>query len=350
MGESVPLFELKTLWEIRETPPPPPPEALSRTDGANLFYAGKVNILFGDSESGKTWLALHACVEEIRKGNNVVFLDFEDHADAILERVRSLGAEEDVLKRFYYVRVEEPITKEVKALILPFLKEISPTMVVFDSFDEVLQLHDHDTYNPKDVRRLASELFDPMTRLGAAVVVIDHVTHSNKHRQGGSQAKLSRVDGTSFKVHRQVPFARGGHEPGKVQLYVKKDRPGHVRKVSVKTGTGTDRLSAECDFETFEEDSIRIIVNPPAKSSATGMKDRTDRVLDLVPFITDEPVSRAQLAKNFRAAGGSMGGTYIKLSVDQGLAEGRWFETKDGLVRNPDFYSGDDPAEELDEL
>lgn len=332
-------FELKTLWEIRDTPPPPPPAVLERTDGPCLFYAGKVNILFGDSESGKTWLALHACVEETRKGNNVVFLDFEDHADAMLERVRNLGATDEDLKHFYYVRVEEPITEEVLKHLLPFLEDVGPTVVVFDSFDEVLQAQGMDPYRPDDVRRAASELFDPMTFLSSspAVVVIDHVTHSNKQRQGGSQAKLSRVDGTSFKVYRQKPFSRGGFEPGKVQLYIKKDRPGHVRKVSVKTGTGNDRLSAEVDFDTFGEDELRIIVNPPETSTATHMKDWSTQIEELSPFIGDVPKSRIQVLREYRESGGRMGGAYSTLAFKQALAEGRWYETAEGLVRNPDW-------------
>ena len=35
--------------------------SLGRSDGRELFYAGQVNLLFGDPESGKTWVCL-ACL------------------------------------------------------------------------------------------------------------------------------------------------------------------------------------------------------------------------------------------------------------------------------------------------
>jgi len=33
---------------------------LRRADGQCIFYAGKVNVLYGDPECGKTWIALAA--------------------------------------------------------------------------------------------------------------------------------------------------------------------------------------------------------------------------------------------------------------------------------------------------
>ncbi|ORI11757.1 hypothetical protein BJD99_01040 [Rhodococcus sp. 1163] len=44
-------------------PEPPAPEILQRSDGHALFYTGQVNLVFGDPESGKTWVALAAGAE-----------------------------------------------------------------------------------------------------------------------------------------------------------------------------------------------------------------------------------------------------------------------------------------------
>jgi hypothetical protein len=353
MSDTEALFLLQSLWEIRETPPPPPPALLPRTDDESLLYRGKVNVLFGDSESGKTWLALQAALEEVRQGENVVFFDFEDHADAMLERLRSLGATNEDLKLFYYSRVEVPMNDVVMENLLPLLEELAPTLVVFDSFDEMLQLHGFDPYRPDDVRKAASMLFDPMTFLEsrAGVIVIDHMTHSDKSRQGGSQAKLSRLDGASIKVHRQVPFARGETEPGRIELYIKKDRPGHVRKVSVKTGRGSDRLAASVIFETFGEDELRIIVNPPLTSTATGEKDWSLIIANFEEKVTIDGISRRELYKRFRDSGGKIGSDYGELAIRQALTENRWYETSDGLFRNESWEPEvSEPTEELDEL
>jgi hypothetical protein len=51
-------------------PEPPTPDYLNREDGHNLFYRGTVNILFGDPESGKSWVALAACQEALSAGES----------------------------------------------------------------------------------------------------------------------------------------------------------------------------------------------------------------------------------------------------------------------------------------
>jgi hypothetical protein len=48
-----------------DLPEPPAPELLRRTDGNAMFYKGQVNMLFGEPESGKTWVALAAVSEAL---------------------------------------------------------------------------------------------------------------------------------------------------------------------------------------------------------------------------------------------------------------------------------------------
>src|SRR6516164_9410556 len=55
-------------------PEPPKPVLMHRTDGRALFYAGKLNLVFGDPESGKTMLVLAACAEALRDGRHVVYV------------------------------------------------------------------------------------------------------------------------------------------------------------------------------------------------------------------------------------------------------------------------------------
>jgi hypothetical protein len=54
---SEPLFVDIAAILAKGIPPPPAPVLLRRTDGHALFYAAKVNVLFGDPECGKTWIA-----------------------------------------------------------------------------------------------------------------------------------------------------------------------------------------------------------------------------------------------------------------------------------------------------
>ena len=66
-----------------------PPSMLKREDGNCLLYAGKVNAIFGESESGKTWIALEAIRQELLKNNVVFYLDFEDSARSIINRLKT---------------------------------------------------------------------------------------------------------------------------------------------------------------------------------------------------------------------------------------------------------------------
>jgi RecA/RadA recombinase len=51
----------------------PGPSILKREDGNFILYANKINAIFGESESGKTWIALEAVRQELAN-KHVVFL------------------------------------------------------------------------------------------------------------------------------------------------------------------------------------------------------------------------------------------------------------------------------------
>jgi hypothetical protein len=49
--------------DLTGTEEEPAPAFLARNDGHRLFYREKFNALLGESESGKTWVALHAVAQ-----------------------------------------------------------------------------------------------------------------------------------------------------------------------------------------------------------------------------------------------------------------------------------------------
>ena len=52
-------------------PEPLAPSVLNFNDGVALFYRGQVNHVFGDPESGKTWVCLAAAADELRVGGSL---------------------------------------------------------------------------------------------------------------------------------------------------------------------------------------------------------------------------------------------------------------------------------------
>jgi hypothetical protein len=90
----------------------PEPDILTRDDGRRLFYAGKLHALFGESESGKSWLGVVACAEEMNAGRNALYIDLEDSAKGHVSRLQALGvASGTILKRFHYAELHPPIIR-----------------------------------------------------------------------------------------------------------------------------------------------------------------------------------------------------------------------------------------------
>lgn len=70
----------------------------------NWLYAGRVHWLQGPPGEGKTWLALWFCALLIQQGETVLYLDEENNARLIAERLTLLGCTpEEVEEHFLYV-------------------------------------------------------------------------------------------------------------------------------------------------------------------------------------------------------------------------------------------------------
>ena len=70
----------------------PDPEVCRRNDGACLMYRGRVNMLFGSSESAKSWIAMAICLQEIETGGRALYLDFEDDfLDELFDAMEAKG-------------------------------------------------------------------------------------------------------------------------------------------------------------------------------------------------------------------------------------------------------------------
>ena len=59
------------------------PSMLDRADGETLLYAGKLNSIFGEPGTGKSWVALMAAIEALSRGGSVLWWDFEDKPDTL---------------------------------------------------------------------------------------------------------------------------------------------------------------------------------------------------------------------------------------------------------------------------
>jgi hypothetical protein len=231
----------------------PAPEFLARSDGHKLFYRGKINALLGESESGKTWVALLAVRQSLQISQKVIYIDFEDSGKGILSRLRSLGLEDRHFDHFTYANPDQNLTLDERIDLIDALVEIQPELIVVDGVNAAMTLLNLELTSNRDATFFSQQLLKPLAMSGAAVVTIDHVTKSKEGRGNyaiGAQAKRADINGAAIMVEVILPFGRG--MSGELTLKVTKDRPGHVRanaKEAKFAGTVHLKSSAEGQVE-----------------------------------------------------------------------------------------------------
>jgi hypothetical protein len=259
---------------------PPEPTICRRSDASCLFYAGRINSVFGDSTAGKTWLALEASRQEIETGHHVVFLDLEDSAVLTVDRLLCLGTDaQEVIERFHYVNPEEPFGMFAQDRLRATLDDHDPTLVVIDSTGESMAIDGVKTNLDEDVARWNRRLPRWIARRGAGVVLLDHVPKDPANRAGpsGSHRKRDMVTGSSFLIEAVREFGRD--ELGVAKLTTAKDRCGfHVR----------GRLAATFTLDACPEVyTVELEAPQPTEDGAefvpTVLMEKVSRYLELRP-------------------------------------------------------------------
>ena len=211
----------------------PAPEFLSRNDGHRLFYKGKINALWGESESGKTWVALLAVKQALEIEQKVIYLDFEDSGKGILARLRSLSVVDSRFSHFTYANPDQNLTLDERIDLVDALQEIQPDLIIVDGVNAAMTLLNLELTSNRDATFFSQQLLKPLALSGACVITIDHVPKSKDNRGNyaiGAQAKRADINGCAIAVEVVQPFGRGMN--GELLLKVTKDRPGAVREVS----------------------------------------------------------------------------------------------------------------------
>ena len=266
----------------------PDPEVCRRNDGRSLMYRGRVNMLFGSSESAKSWLAMAICLQEIETGGRALYLDFEDEPVQTLNRLRLLGAADDDLRaQFSYIRPEGPLadmqrnrwgkdnpTRSGEFAQDQFdmaLKTLDPDIIVADGMTALYGLHGLDANDAVSTDVITSWL-KRLTRNGrSTVIIIDHQAKSAEKGSMpiGSQHKVAMVQGTLLQVwpiKQPMPGA-----VGEMELVVLKDRPGQVRAHSQRTGgRGKAQVAGVVTLDSRTEGRSSLIITPPRRTPTGG--------------------------------------------------------------------------------
>jgi hypothetical protein len=210
---------------------PPAPTVGRRSDGIGLFYRDQVNLVFGDPESGKTLLAQCAAADELLQDRGVLIIDLDHNgAAATIARFISMGVDEMILRNPQAFRYCQPEDAEHLATVVQEAIAWRPSLVLLDSLGELLPMFGASSNSPDDFTRVHGAVIKPLTKSGAAVVVIDHLPKNRDSQAFGSTgttAKKRAIGGTSLRVTIQEPFRPG--IGGKAQVTLNKDRHGGLR-------------------------------------------------------------------------------------------------------------------------
>lgn len=248
---------------------PDPPTLWTRTDGVALAYPGKVHNIAGESESGKSMLALTIVADELKAGGKVLYVDYESDAATMMDRLLKMGCTaREILAGLDYLNPEaDPLASSTDESAAWFRILATPYAVaVIDAVTEAFAVAGVSSIDNDEVTRWGREMPKKIAAsTGAAVFTLDHVTKSTEGRGRfsiGAQAKMSYLTGPAFLVDVLAPMGVGMR--GVLKVRIVKDRPGLVRP------HGTDYRSSDRShyiatavIDSTDPDRIAYYLNPP---------------------------------------------------------------------------------------
>ena len=265
---------------------PPAPTWLTTSRGDRLFYTARVNGLFGDPETAKSWIAMCAVTEALHENERCAYLDVDHNgADEIASRLLALGAPAHAIADPAIFRVYEP---EDRPSLLQFVIDMhqwTPAITVVDSLGEIIPMLGLNSSDNDDLTHAIRAVLKPLAhKVGSCVITVDHLPKSTEARQSGYAiggiAKKRAVDGAYYSCDSITPTAPG--KIGKVRLIVEKDRHGHVRQAAVGKIAGDFVLDSTGPKTTWK------ITTPEAaldgREKPTGAMEEVSKYLETQPY------------------------------------------------------------------
>lgn len=203
-----------------------------RNDAKAMIYPGRVHSFYGESESGKSWLAQIVVAEQLKAFKKVIYIDFEADAADLIDRLQSLGVSQaEILQNFTYIKPEA--AKNHEDPHWQAILDSKATLVIIDGVTEALTMWGGETKDNDAITKWMRLFPRAISRCGAAVITIDHVTKDRETRGRfaiGGQAKLATIDGAAFLIEPLEALAPG--RTGTLTVRITKDRPGAVRAIA----------------------------------------------------------------------------------------------------------------------
>lgn len=302
------------------------PTMLQRADGKSLIYPGKIHSIYGESESGKSFVMQALCATEIMLGRKVIYIDFEDSPAEIVHRLRLFGASiEQIRDGFTYVQPGESLSTLRAQHALRTLLTSTYSLCIIDGYTTAMNMISPSNGSPEaQVTAFMSALPRRIVRhTKAAVITVDHVTKSKDSRGRfavGSQEKLNQITGAGYSIEVVNMIAPGAR--GELVMRVTKDRIGQVRANAGKYRS-SDRTQEVARIHVDSTDPTWInveIANPSGQGTSdwrpTYYMQRVSEYLETCPG----PVSSADIKSNVTGKGQTIV-TALQMLVTDGFVE-----------------------------
>ncbi|WP_264991222.1 hypothetical protein, partial [Mycobacterium kiyosense] len=331
LGQSWHPIDLGPYLRGEMKPPEPPSLGAARSDGVRLIYSGREHVVIGETESGKSWFVLACAAAELQRGNPVVYVHYEEPGpESTIERLRDLGVPDKLMlpPLFRFVAPNEAANRDnISNLLDPV-----PTLVIHDGVNEAMTLNGHDILAAEGAALFRRRLIAPFLRAGAATIACDHLpggADGTRKNAYGSVHKGNAIDGARIALENREPFGRDRR--GRSNVYVTKDRPGHLRKHGSpdrstvgKTYLGTLVVDASDPFKPLE--LMFYAPTPEDTAAATDLSKSklADTIWEVTRTLPDHRVkSKRALYALMREAGHSFREADASATVDAMLEQGR---------------------------
>lgn len=263
-----------TAWATGN--PNPAPDLLIRVDGVGLLYRGRINDLHGEPESGKSLIAQYVTAESLVNNMICAYIDFEDNAGSILQRLRLMGVPDETILDQTRLTYHNPTGSPLDGPNLDQFRQIIDAdndLIVIDGLNNMLSGIGLDQDKAADIAQLYTSVLKPMSAAGACVLLVDHVV-KNRDSQGrfaaGSIQKLAQIDGASYYVYPSRQLGRGMR--GEITLKLAKDRNGYLGEHCAPPNNKNDRLreAARISVDSTNHERMEVTVGKPTNLPIAG--------------------------------------------------------------------------------
>ena len=342
---------------------PPTPTVFQREDGQGLFYRGAVNDVHGEPGCGKSLAMQAATAQQLKQGNHVLYVDYEDTARNGVKRLLLMGVSaEAIVERLHYVRPSGkntgPTSVEGWRETIRLASECSLTVI--DGVTSCLAYQGLDSNNGDDIAAWYNTYPRILSQEGTAVVLIDHVVKSKDNRgryAGGSMQKLALIDGISYSVSMSRPVGKGLR--GTITLKSGKDRIGEIEEHCAPTWSDNSshlREAARIDVDSTDPQHMRVQIHQPNMMPVSdgepdgGHVDRPTGLMEKISRLVEasgDELSQTTIISLLKDDGSSARKTTV-LTAIRLLIEG-WYMSSRGGRYNQCLYSSIRPYRQIDD-